>query len=166
MFQDLTDIYDAMIDWPKRLAHEGPFYRQLFERHGVRSVIDVACGTGRHAAMFRSWDLRVEGADISPAMIDRARAAFGEPAGLRWAVRGFDEPIAPAEPFDAAVCVGNSLPLAADMETVATGDRTNVRRCAGGRDCCGPCAESLAFARRPVSVAEVPAGDSAPRRRL
>ncbi len=117
MFQDLTDVYEAMIDWPKRLAHEEPFYRRLFAEHGVRSVVDTACGTGRHAAMFHSWGLRVEGADVSPGMIDRARANFGEPARLRWVVRGFDEPIAPAEPFDAAVCVGNSLPLAPDIAT-------------------------------------------------
>ena len=71
MFDDLTDIYDAMIDWPKRLAHEGSFYRRVFEQHDVRSVVDVACGTGRHAAMFHSWGLRVEAADLSPAMIDR-----------------------------------------------------------------------------------------------
>jgi uncharacterized protein YunC (DUF1805 family) len=50
-------------------------------------------------------------------MIDRARASFGEPDRLRWAVRGFDMPIAPADPFDAALCVGNSLPLAPDMAT-------------------------------------------------
>jgi glycine/sarcosine N-methyltransferase len=118
MFQDLTDVYEAMIDWPKRLAHEEPFYRRWFEQHDVRSVVDVACGTGRHAAMFHSWDLRVEGADLSPAMIDRARASFGQPPGLRWVVRGFDQPIAPKEPFDAAICVGNSLPLAPDVATV------------------------------------------------
>ena len=118
MFQDLTDVYEAMIDWPKRLAHEGPFYRRWFEKGGVGSVVDVACGAGRHAALFHSWHLRVEGADISRAMIDRARANFGEPPGLRWVVRGFDQPIVSAEPFDAAVCVGNSLALAPDMATV------------------------------------------------
>jgi glycine/sarcosine N-methyltransferase len=118
MFQDLTDVYEAMIDWPKRLANEGPFYRRLFDQHSVHSVVDVACGVGRHAALFHSWNLRVEGADISAPMIDRARTAFGEPAGLRWAVRGFDQPIETAEPFDAAVCVGNSLPLAPDLATV------------------------------------------------
>ena len=32
MFDDFADVYDAMIDWPKRLAHEEPFYRRLFER--------------------------------------------------------------------------------------------------------------------------------------
>jgi hypothetical protein len=51
-------------------------------------------------------------------MIDRARANFGEPAGLRWVVRGFDQPITLTEPFDAAVCVGNSLALAPDAATV------------------------------------------------
>ena len=58
----------------------------------------------------------MEASDVSPAMIDRARARFGEPPGLRWVVRGFQQPVEPAEPFDAAVCVGNSLALAADRE--------------------------------------------------
>ena len=118
MFDDLTDVYEAMIDWPKRLAHEEPFYRRWFEQHGVGNVLDAACGTGRHAAMFHSWGLRVEGADISAEMIARARSNFGEPPGLRWVVRSFDQPIAPAEPFDAVVCVGNSLALAPDKATV------------------------------------------------
>jgi len=117
IFDDLTDVYEAMIDWPKRLANEGPFYRRLFDRVEAKSVVDVACGTGRHAAMFHSWDLTVEGADISPSMIGRARTSFGEPEGLAWAVRGFDENIPTDEPFDAAVCAGNSLALAADAAT-------------------------------------------------
>ncbi len=114
LFDDLTEVYDALVDWPKRLAHEEPFYRRWFDGGGVRSVVDVACGTGRHAAMFHSWGLRVEGADLSPAMIERARGLFGEPPGLHWTVRGFDAPIRPAEPWDAAICVGNSLALASE----------------------------------------------------
>ena len=72
LFQDLTDVYEAMIDWPKRLAREEPFYRRWFERCGARSVLDVACGTGHHGAMFHRWGLRVEGADLSAAH-DRTR---------------------------------------------------------------------------------------------
>jgi SAM-dependent methyltransferase len=123
VFDDLTDLYEAMIDWPKRLDHEAPFYRRLFEEHRTRSVFDAACGTGRHAAMFHSWGLRVEGADVSPGMIARARASFGEPEGLHWAVRGFEAPAGP-EAFDAAICVGNSLALAADA---AAADRAIAR---------------------------------------
>lgn len=117
-FDAHADAYEQMIDWPKRLAHEEPFYRRLFQRVGVRSLVDVACGTGRHADMFHSWGLSVEGADVSPEMIRRARESFGEPPELRWVVRGFDQPIQAAAPFDAALSVGNSLALAPDMATV------------------------------------------------
>jgi SAM-dependent methyltransferase len=126
-FDDLADFYEAIIDWPKRLANEEPFYRHWFEKIGVRSVVDVACGTGQHAAMFHDWGLKVEGSDLSPAMVARARNHFGDDERLRWTVRSFDQPIelgrfpegaASAEPFDAAICMGNSLALAPDMETV------------------------------------------------
>lgn len=109
---DLSEVYEHLIDWPTRLAREEKFFRPLFERFGVRSVLDTACGTGQHGAMFHSWGLRVEGADIDPVMIEKARAAFGEPEGLTWRVRGFDEPVPPDRSFDAALCVGNSLSIA------------------------------------------------------
>ncbi|MEX0777873.1 MAG: class I SAM-dependent methyltransferase [Phycisphaeraceae bacterium] len=116
-FNDLTDIFESIIDWRKRLAHETPFYRHLFERFGIKRVVDVACGTGHHAAMFHSWGLQVQGADLSPNMIARARATYGQPPGLAWVVRGFDQPIELDDTFDAAVCVGNSLALAPNRAT-------------------------------------------------
>ncbi|MFW6171944.1 MAG: class I SAM-dependent methyltransferase [Planctomycetota bacterium] len=118
MFDDLTDVYEAMTDWNIRLGNEKPFYGDLFAESDTQRVLDVACGTGRHAAMFHSWGLQVEGSDVSPQMIARAREKFGEPAGLRWVVRGFEEPIELDTPFDAVICVGNSLALAGDMAAV------------------------------------------------
>jgi len=117
-FADLTEVYDRLVDWPKRLAREEPFYREVFQSADAGRVVDVACGTGRHAAMFHRWGLTVEAADVSPEMIDRARVMFDEPEGLRFLVRGFHEPIESEEPFDVAVCVGNSLALSPDAETV------------------------------------------------
>ncbi|MGD1276239.1 MAG: methyltransferase domain-containing protein [Tepidisphaeraceae bacterium] len=114
---DFADVYEAMIDWPKRLANEGPFFRQLFQRCGAGRVTDVACGTGHHAAMFHSWGLSVEGSDLSQPMLHRARAAWGESQTLRWTLRGFDQPIGPPGSIDAAVCIGNSLALAPDAAT-------------------------------------------------
>src|ERR1035437_4090702 len=105
-FNDLTQVFESIIDWPKRLAHEAPFYRRLFERVSVKSMIDVACGTGHHASMFHSWGLEVEGADLSPNMIALARAGFGEPPGLSWAVRGGAQPIGSASSIHVARCVG------------------------------------------------------------
>lgn len=117
MFDDLSDIYDALIDWPKRLGNETPFYRQLFERVGARRVLDAACGSGRHAEMFHSWGMEVEGADLSAEMLAKARNRCGEPAGLRWVRRAFDAPVEGAK-FDVAICVGNSLALAPDHDTL------------------------------------------------
>lgn len=120
LFADLSDCYEALINWPKRLAHEEPFYRRLFESVAAMYVLDAACGTGHHAALFHAWQLRVQGADISESMLARARRNFGEPAGLQWVRRGYTEPVGSAGPFDVALCVGNSLALAPDLPTART----------------------------------------------
>lgn len=113
-FEDLSDVYESLVDWPRRLARESPFFQRLFTRHDVHRVVDAACGTGHHAAAFHQWGLEVEGADVSPAMIQRARERFGEAPRLRWSVRSFDSPIPAGPQPDAVICTGNSLALATD----------------------------------------------------
>jgi len=114
-FDELVDPYDSLIDWPKRLANEGPFFKRLFAEAGMHTVLDAACGTGHHAAMFRGWGLTVEGADLSPAMIARCRERFGENEGLSWAVRSFTDARDTMPSVDAVVCIGNSLALVDDL---------------------------------------------------
>ncbi len=121
-FEDLSGVYEAIVDWPKRLSREAPFYRSLFTSHQVQTILDVACGSGHHAAMFQRWGLTVTGSDVSSAMIQTARQVHGEPAGLRWQVRSFAEPY-PDEAVDAAICIGNSLALASDFATAQTATR-------------------------------------------
>jgi SAM-dependent methyltransferase len=114
LFELMPLVYEKMVDWPRRLGHEGPFYRHLFEQVQAQRVVDVACGTGHHAQLFNSWNLTVEGADASSEMIATARERHGESPTLRWVVRSFDKEIARPGSFDAAVCIGNSLALAND----------------------------------------------------
>jgi SAM-dependent methyltransferase len=117
-FDDLSDVYEAMIDWPKRLAAEEAFFRPLFEQVDARRVADLACGTGHQAAMFHSWGLTVDAADLSPRMIQQARNSFGSPDGLTWTERGFDQPLPADLPYDVVTCLGNSLALAGDLARV------------------------------------------------
>ncbi len=49
------------------------FFREMFERHDVRSVLDCACGTGRDLHLFNALNLEVVGSDISEAMLTRAK---------------------------------------------------------------------------------------------
>ena len=122
-FDDLAEIYESLVDWKKRLTRESSFYRRIFADYDVQSVVDVACGTGHHAAMFHSWDLQIEGSDSNVEMIERARERYGEPDGLRWVVRDFAQPLERDPLADAVICVGNSLALAVDHQTAKTAVR-------------------------------------------
>lgn len=102
--------YDLLISWQARLAREGPFYRKLFEERGVRSVLDMACGTGRHAALFREWGLDVVACDPSEEMLRVCRARYGD-AGIAFRSVGFAEVQSRlSRTFDAITCLGNSHP--------------------------------------------------------
>jgi glycine/sarcosine N-methyltransferase len=104
--------YDRMVSWQARLAREQQFFDRLFGESGARSVLDAACGTGMHAIAFAGGGLRSAGADLSPAMIGRARdnaAAAG--VSVDFQVAAFGELAKRfSAPFDAVTCLGNSLP--------------------------------------------------------
>jgi SAM-dependent methyltransferase len=114
-YDALGDDYDLMVSWEERLRREEPFFRGAFADHGVRSVLDAACGTGMHAVAFARWGLAAAGADLSPAMIERAREharAAGVEVALSVAAFGGLAAAFPSQAgrFDAVTCLGNSLP--------------------------------------------------------
>lgn len=115
---DSFDDYDRFVNWERRLAYELPFIEAKLEAVGARHVLDVACGTGQHALALAQRGYRVVGADLSAAMIERARenaSALGEAgAGASFVVAGFGElsragNLSDGE-VDALVCLGSSLP--------------------------------------------------------
>lgn len=107
--------YDQMVDWTKRLGREAPFFRTLFDEAGVGRVIDVGCGSGKHAIMFAQWGCSVVGVDPSGSMLAQARdnaaaAGVGE-ADLRFIEGGFgDLGRLLGGDWDAIVTLGNGLP--------------------------------------------------------
>lgn len=118
-YDRLAAAFDAMTDWRARLQYEGPFLQRLFETYDVDSVLDAACGTGGHTLAFARWGLRAAGSDQSAAMIEYARAkAQAESLDVPFIVAGLaDLETHFTEPFDAVVCLGNSLPhLLTDTE--------------------------------------------------
>jgi SAM-dependent methyltransferase len=129
--------YDTFVDWDKRLANEGPFFRELFEREGVRRVIDVGAGSARHAIMFASWGLDVVAVDPDESMLEEAHlnaARFvhdiGENSGSLDIVEGGFGELHKMEigPADAVTCTGNALPHVAGRDglTEALADFASV----------------------------------------
>jgi ubiquinone/menaquinone biosynthesis C-methylase UbiE len=73
MYGKATAIYDELyhfIDYSAQAVHLREIIRQL--RPNARTLLDVACGNGRHLEKLRN-DYEVEGADINPGMLEMAR---------------------------------------------------------------------------------------------
>jgi glycine/sarcosine N-methyltransferase len=140
LYDALAADYDRFVNWEARLAHELPFLEGLFEGDEVRRVLDAACGSGQHAIALARRGYQVVGADLSAAMIGRAREnAATAGVDATFVVAGLGEldsmvrPTGSESPFDALLCLGNSLPhlLTADAVTAALDDFTVVLRPGG-----------------------------------
>ena len=101
----LADVYALLFPVTEQQRR---FFASLVEECGVRRVLDVACGTGEQAAMFRELGLEVSALENDERMLEAVRAkGLGIDARL-----GSMEHVATLfKPgSDMAICIGNSLP--------------------------------------------------------
>jgi SAM-dependent methyltransferase len=128
LYDALAADYDRFVNWESRLAHELPFLERLFREHGVRRVLDAACGTGQHAMGLAWRGYQVVGTDLSASMVARAREnALAGGVDVSFAVAGFGEltrlrsiaSLAVEKGFEALLCLGNSLPHLLTQAAVA-----------------------------------------------
>jgi glycine/sarcosine N-methyltransferase len=113
MYDSLSADYDRFVNWPARLAAELPLLEKELTTAGARTILDAACGTGRHAIELARRGFAVCAADLSAGMIAQAQAnAEAAGAAVRFEQAGFGEMKRVFEPaaFDALLCLGNSLP--------------------------------------------------------
>ena len=102
--------YDVMIS-EKRYERVLPFFDSIFKKHGVKSILDCSCGTGKHIIKFSQLGFETTGSDVSIEMINKAKrnaklsgthVDFVQ-ADFKRLTDVFDKK------FDCVVCVGNSL---------------------------------------------------------
>ena len=101
MYDRIAEVYDAVLtedvhDTWTRFVHEA----WQDDPDGVRSVLDVCCGTGLMAERLRALGYRVVGVDGSATMVARARERLGPDVAL--AAASLPELPVPGG-FDAAV---------------------------------------------------------------
>ena len=114
-----ASYYDRLVNWERRLKREWPFYEGIFRGRGVKSILDCACGTGRHAILFAKNGFQVTGTDIDPEMIEQAeRNAAVQGADVLFRKAAFSElaRVFPSQRFDAVICTGNSLSQLPDIK--------------------------------------------------
>jgi SAM-dependent methyltransferase len=120
LFDDLSLIYDEVIDWKNRLNRELPFIETLLGTRKPARILDLACGSGRHATALAKLGHTVTGLDTSQGMIDAAtRLSTKEKATVRYLVGDMQEASSLVEgPFDLILCLGNSLALLPDSDAL------------------------------------------------
>jgi SAM-dependent methyltransferase len=85
-----AQLYDELVhDWPGEID----FYRQLIAERKIKSLLEVACGTGRVLLKLVRDDIQVTGIDRNSTMLEIARnKAKGHPnvTLLEGDMRSFD----------------------------------------------------------------------------
>jgi SAM-dependent methyltransferase len=109
--EDYASAYDVMYA-DKNNAAECDAVLQLVERFGdgkISRILDLGCGTGRHAVEFAARGFDVTGVDLSEAMLNRARKRpYGGGGALNY-VQGDARTHRSAQPFDAVLMNFNVL---------------------------------------------------------
>jgi glycine/sarcosine N-methyltransferase len=102
--------YDLFMPWDKRIRRERRFFKYVLDSNGVNTVMDGFCGTGFHVAMLSEMGYDVEGIDISPDMIAKAKENLK--------TQGWDNRVSVCDVksldtekrYDCVLSMGNSLP--------------------------------------------------------
>ncbi|MEW6251900.1 MAG: class I SAM-dependent methyltransferase [Planctomycetota bacterium] len=103
-FDGHAPVYDDNC-FTKNTAREVEFLLELLELRPGGAILDVGCGTGRHAVALAQRGYAVTGLDLSTGMLAQARrraAAAGVP--VQW-VQADATRFALPQSFDAAICL-------------------------------------------------------------
>lgn len=119
-FDDIALAYDKTIDWDSRLNREMPFLLSLIENKEKPRVLDMACGSGRHSVSLAAQGAEVTGIDSSKSMI-LAAENYAKEQGVTpdFIVADMEKVKEAVEGvFDLIICLGNSLALLNDIDTL------------------------------------------------
>lgn len=111
-FATSAGVYD-LVYRDKDFEGEAVRLREVVRRHvaDARSLLDVACGTGRHLAVL-GRDLTVEGLDLDPGLLEVASARLPGVPLHRADMVAFDL----GRTFDAVTCLFSAIGYAVTVE--------------------------------------------------
>jgi len=111
-FKFTPELYDRQVNWENRFKSEREFFQRLFMLNNIKSVLDVGCGTGRHAELFSSMVEKVYAIDPSKEMIEYAKSRVVMSDNVVLACGGFkDIAKLKIKDVDAITCLGNTISL-------------------------------------------------------
>src|SRR5262249_19155010 len=106
-YAELYDLFYA----DKPYADEARFVHECLQESGrrpTREILELACGTGRHAVELAKFGYQITATDRSLDMIDIARNRGGNDK-VMFTVSDMQRLELPAKEYDAAVCLFDSI---------------------------------------------------------
>jgi len=110
LYEGFAGRYDLT---PDTFAEDNPvmieFFRRIFSQNEVHSILDCACGTGRHLILYQDLGLEISGSDISAAMLAQTRQNLVR-CGIEVPLQQADYRNLPRhfqKKFDAVTCLGS-----------------------------------------------------------
>jgi len=70
---EMAEWYDLMYCDEEKTKKQLKFLHKIFKKNKVKSVLDIACGTGRHTVGLKKLGYDTMGVDLEPAMLSQAK---------------------------------------------------------------------------------------------
>jgi len=106
-----AEVYDIFYA-DKPYGREAEFVHNCLQKYGageVRSLIELACGTGSHALVLEKLGYRITALDYSADMLARARQKVAANSAIDFRLGDMTAFELENKPFDAAVCLFDSI---------------------------------------------------------
>ena len=112
MFTNSAHIYDAVYSFKDYAAESARIHTLIEERSpGASTLLDVACGTGKHLEQLRTW-YEVSGLDLDPVLLEIAKDRLGDVELHRGDMTAFSLD----RRFDVVTCLFSSIGYVATIE--------------------------------------------------
>ena len=117
MFSSSARIYDAVYSFKDYRVEAERVHELIQERSpGASSLLDVACGTGKHLEQFRRWYPDVAGLDLDEGLVEVARERLDDVPLSRADMASFDL----GRTFDAVTCLFSSIGYVGTVERLTS----------------------------------------------
>jgi len=133
-FDYTPELYDLQVNWQERLSKEKQFFEKIFTQKKISNMLDIGCGTGRHAEFFSDYADNITAMDPSKDMIDYAKEFVVRSDKVKLYEGGFENlTTIVSGKFDLIVCLGNTLPILGNRRNVKVAlKNTRKKLVAGG----------------------------------
>ena len=113
---DFLELFDLFVNWPARIAKEGPFVEKILRESGARTVLDAGCGPGHHSVYLARKGFEVFAEDNASCMIEETgRQAMKAGVAVKVLTCSFEDIRTQISgQMDAVLVLGNSLCMVED----------------------------------------------------